>query len=65
MKALMCDFLDLGAQRHGCRFKLCHTLVKMDILLHKMAINRESEVYVQLYIYGKKYHKGWSIYQGY
>ena len=32
----MCGYLDLGAQRLDCRLILCHALLKIDILLHRM-----------------------------
>ena len=38
LKALMCGYLDLRAQGRGCRLMLCHVLLKMGILLYKMAI---------------------------
>ena len=38
LKALMCGINAAGAQRCGCMFTFCHAYLKMDVLLHKMAI---------------------------
>ena len=38
LKALMCGIHAVGAQGCGCMFTFCHAYLKMDVLLHKMAI---------------------------
>ena len=35
LKALMCGINAVGAQGCGCMFRLCHTSLKMGLLLHK------------------------------
>ena len=37
LKAPMCGINAVGAQGRGCMFTLCHTSLKMGLLLHKMA----------------------------
>ena len=35
LKALMSGIISVGAQGCGCMFRLCHTSLKMGLLLHK------------------------------
>ena len=35
LKALMCGINASRGQGHGCRFTMCHTSLKMALLLHK------------------------------
>ena len=38
LKALLCGINAVGAQGFGCMFTLCHTSLKMGLLLHKTEI---------------------------
>ena len=38
LKALVSGINDVGAQGCGCMFRLCHTSLKMGLLLHKTEI---------------------------